>query len=56
MKVLFIVLLAICIIIGMCIYLFILAITSDDLELDIETEKEIIKNYEKKKKDLHFWF
>ena len=49
MKQLFIIFLAIGIVIGLILYTFLLAITSDDLEQDIEIEKEIWDNYEKHK-------
>ena len=49
MKQLFIIFLAIGIVIGLILYTFLLAITSDDLEQDMEIEKEIWDNYEKHK-------
>ena len=56
MREIFIILLAIILILLMCIYLLLEAISSDNLELDMEIEKEMRENYEKFKKDTHLWF
>ena len=52
MKTLFIILLALILVFFMLVYVFALAITSDDLETDMKIEKEIWDNYEKTKKNI----
>lgn len=52
MKTLFIIILALILVFLMLAYVFALAITSDDLEADMEIEKEIWDNYKKTKKHL----
>lgn len=49
MKQLFIIGLALVIVVLLLLYVFAITITSDDLETDIQVEKEIWDNYEKHK-------